>query len=265
MSAHLNTLINFIAGLTYGVFAWGIDAFLLLRSNYTLPWLKLLIALVPAILIIISAGRLAAKYNHIVMKTLVWVAAASVLCALNALIAFQGTEAAYKLLLPEIGGRLNYVATEGIKSRLFIIIIMTNILFILGGLLTDLASEAPVTSSGTFGWIFPILFCLAFFAAAGFITDANFNAELRENVISIDNQIDEAAQNMQKKNLTEWEQRIIQRFTKLDVDLQGKRNLLIESFDESFSQARILINFNDVWAECLSLNGRVGSCERLEL
>jgi hypothetical protein len=154
------------------------------------------------------------------------------------------------------------MATEGIKSRLFVIIIMTNILFILGGLLIDSASESIITSSGVVGWIFPIIFCLAFFAGAGFTADSNFNTELRENVVAIDEQIDDVSQ-MNIESLPSRDQRLVQRFTRLDVNLQGSRDLLIASFDESFSQAQVLINFDGVWTQCLALNGHVGSCERL--
>jgi hypothetical protein len=165
--------------------------------------------------------------------------------------------------LPEIADRLSYLVTEGIESRLFIVIIMTNILFILGGLLIDSASQAVIVSSGLFGWIFAVIFCLAFFAGAGFTADSNFNTELRENVAAIDDQIELVSQ-LDLENLTEREQRMVMRFTRLDVDLNSSRKLIIATFDESFSQTQVLINFGGTWTQCLSLNGRVGSCKRFE-
>lgn len=257
-----DVLIGFIASLVYVMFAWGIDAFQLLTSHYILPWIKLVIGAIPAIAIITSTTWLSTKVNHIVIKTLLWMAAATALSLIVAFITFQGAETVYKFFLPKIAQWLSYLATEGIESRLFIVIVMTNVLFILGGLLIDSASEAVIISSGLFGWVFAVLFCLAFFAGAGYTADSNFNTELRENVVAIDEQIELIA-HLDLENLTEREQRMIRRFTRLEVDLKGSRKLLIASFDEFFSQAQVLIKFNGIWTQCLSLNGRVGNCQKI--
>lgn len=257
-----DVIIGLIAGVAYSLFAWGIDAYLLQISHYTAPWLKFLVGTIPVILIITLTAWLGTKLNNVVSKTLLWMAAATGLSFLISTITFQGSEFAYKVILPEVGDRILYMATEGIKSRLFVIIVMTNILFILGGLLIDSASEALITASGVFGWIFPILFCLAFFAGAGFVADSNFNTELRDNILTLDQQVEELSQ-LDLANLSEREERMVRRFTKLNVDLEGSRYLLIASFDESFSQIEVLINFGGIWAQCLALNGRVGNCERI--
>ena len=256
-----DVLIGFIASLVYVLFAWGLDAFQLFTTHYTLPWVKLVIGAIPAIAIITGATWLGTKLNHVVIKTLIWMFAATILSLIISFNTFQGTETVYKYFLPEIADRLSYLVTEGIESRLFIVIIMTNILFILGGLLIDSASQAVIVSSGLFGWIFAIIFCLAFFVVAGFTADSNFNTELRENVAAIDDQIEFVSQ-LDLENLTEREQRMVMRFTRLDVDLNSPRKLIIATFDESFSQTQVLINFGGTWTQCLSLNGRVGSCKR---
>lgn len=256
-----DVLIGFIASLVYVLFAWGFDGFQLFTSHYMLPWIKMVFGAIPAIAIITGTTWLGTKLNHIVVKTLLWMAAATVLSMIITTINFQGAETVYKFFLPEIADRLSYLATEGIESRLFIVIVMTNILFILGGLLIDSASEAVIISSGLFGWIFAILFCLAFFAGAGYTADSNFNTELRDNVVAIDDQIEYVSQ-FDLENMTESEQRVNRRFTKLEVDLKGPRKLLIATFDEFFSQTQVLINFDGVWTQCLTLNGRVGTCQR---
>lgn len=255
-------LIGFIASIVYVIFAWGIDSIQLLTSNYTLPWIKLAIGALPSIVIITGTTWLGTKLNHIVIKTLLWMTAATILSLIVSFVTFNGAESVYKLFLPNIADRLSYMATAGIESRLFIVIVMTNILFILGGILIDSASQAVIISSGIFGWIFGVVFCLAFFAGAGFTADSNFNTELRDNVIAVDEQIEIVSQ-LDLEQLTEREQRIVQRFTRLDVDLHSPRKLLVATFDESFSQTQVLINFGGIWTQCLSLNGRVGSCQRV--
>jgi hypothetical protein len=255
-------LIGFIASLVYVLLGWGIDTFQLAQAHYIFPWLKMVISAIPSIIIITGAAWLGTKINNIVLKGILWIIAATALSLIISYVSFQGTERIYGLLLPKIRSQLSYMATGGIASRLFVIIVMTNILFILGGLFIDTASESIITASSVFGWILPVIFCLAFFGGAGFTADSNFNTELRENVMSINQQIEEVSK-MNINDLSLRDQRLVQRFTRLDVNLQGPRKLLVASFDESFSQAQVLIDFSGTWTECLSLNGRVGSCQRV--
>jgi len=79
----------------------------------------------------------------------------------------------------------------------------------------------------------------------------------------VDEQIDEISQ-VDLNSLSEYEQRMVRRFTKLDVDLAGPHKLLVSSFDNSFSQVEVLIDFNGRWAKCMALNSRVGNCEMVE-
>lgn len=257
-----NVLIGLIGGVFYALFAWGIDLYWLSASHYAFPWIKLLIGSIPSILLITLAAWFATKLNNVVSKALLWIVLATGLSLLVSFITFQGTEWAYRSILQEVGDRITYSATTGIKSRLFVIVVMTNILFILGGLLIESASEALITASGFIGWLFPVLFCLAFFAGAGFVADSNFNTELRDNILALDQQIEEISK-LDIAKLGEREERMVRRFTKLEVNLGGERHLLISNFDETFSQTEVLINFDEVWVQCLALNGFVGNCERL--
>jgi hypothetical protein len=139
---------------------------------------------------------------------------------------------------------------------------MSNILFFIGGMLVESASEAMIKSSGLIGWVLPILFCLAFFGGAGYVADANFNFQLRDQIISVNEQISEAAL-VNSSQMTERQERLIRRFTKLNVQLEGPHHLFVGSFDESFTQSVILIDFDGIWAGCTSINGLVGNCERM--
>ena len=83
-------------------------------------------------------------------------------------------------------------------------------------MLIESASEALIKSSGLIGWVLPILFCMAFFGGAGYVADANFNFQLREQIIAVNEQISEAAQ-INTTQMTERQERLIRRFTKLNV------------------------------------------------
>jgi len=79
----------------------------------------------------------------------------------------------------------------------------------------------------------------------------------------LNEQIIEASQ-MNSENPTERQERLIRRYTKLGVDLDGKRRFIISSFDESFTQSKFIINFDGIWAYCTATNGMISNCERLD-
>ncbi|MDK2980462.1 MAG: hypothetical protein PWQ55_809 [Chloroflexota bacterium] len=252
-----------IAGLVYTCAAWGLDAIRLTTAHASMPWLKFAIALLPVVALFTLVGWLSSRVTHLVVRLLLWIALATGLSYLIGLFSFQYNASILRSIHPQISASIDYITPAGISSRRFVIIIMTNILLIVGGLLFENASQSYFSASGTVGRFLPILLCLAFFAGAGYVADSNFNTELREQLVSVDQQLQEVA-DLDMANLSDRDQRMVRRFTKLNVDLQGPRKLVIGNFDDSFSQVEMLIDFNGTWVKCLTINGYVGNCEIAE-
>ena len=263
MKKRNHILIGAFAGLIYSFFTWGYDGYLLQQYHTALPWIKLFVGVLPVTLFFTLIAWLSSLANNLILRAILWMAAATGVSYLISIFTFQGTGLILKNAFPEISKYINYIVPIGIKSRLFVIIVMSNILFILGGLLMDSASEALISSQGIIGWLIPVLLCLSFFAGAGFTADSNFNSDLRGHLIAVDTQIQEVAELDQEK-LSERESRLFQRYTKLGVDLGGSRKLVMANFDEFFSQSEIFINFSDTWVSCSALSGRVGTCRLLD-
>jgi hypothetical protein len=256
-------LIGALGGLTYAAFSWGVDGYLLQQNNGSLPWLKFALGAPLAVAIFSVTALFSTRFNNLIMRSLIWISSAIVLSFMVSMLTFQGTEFAIKGLYPNMADQINYLLPESIRGRLFVIIVLSIILFLIGGMFIDSASEALIKSSGAIGWMMPIFFCLAFFGGAGYVADSNFNFQLRDQILAVNQQINEASQ-LNQKDMTEREARLIRRFTKLNVTLNGPRRMLVGSFDESFSQSEILIDFNGIWAHCSALNGMVGNCERFK-
>ena len=259
---NFNLLIGALGGLAYVVFAWGVDGFLLQQHNGSMPWLKLALGLPAVLLIFLIASSISTRSNNLIMHALTWMSAATILSFIISFLSFQGMEFAWKTFYPDHAGQISYTLLETIRGRLFVIIVMSNILFFIGGMLVESASEAMIKSAGLIGWVLPILFCLSFFGGAGYVADANFNFQLRDQIIAVNEQISAAAK-VNSSQLTERQERLIRRFTKLNVQLDGPHRLFVGSFDESFTQSVILIDFDGIWASCTSINGVVGNCERI--
>jgi hypothetical protein len=253
-------IIGALCGLGYSFLAWGMDGFILQQNNASVPWLKMAIGTPVITLIFILVTRLNSRFNHLISRSLLWMATATGISILVSVATFQVTEIAIKALYPNMADQIHYVLPESIRGRVFVIIVMTNILFLIGSMLIDSATEALVKSPGIIGWVLPIIFCVIFFAGAGYVADSNFNFQLRDQVTTVNQQINEAAL-LDKIKITVREAQLIRRFTKLNVPLNGPRRLLVGSFDQSFSQSVILVNFDGRWARCTALNGMVGNCE----
>ncbi len=262
MRKNFNLAIGALGSLTYAIFAWGIDGFMLQSHNGSMPWLKLAVGLPAALLIFLIATSISSKNRNMIIQAATWLTAATLLSFFLSILSFQGMGFAWKILYPNLTAQISYTLLESIRGRLFVIIVMSNILFFIGGLLVESASESMIKSSGLIGWILPILFCLAFFGGAGYVADSNFNFQLRDQIISVNDQISEAA-TVKSSLMTESQERLIRRFTKLNVHLDGPRRLFVGSFDESFTQAVILVDFDGIWARCSSINGVVGNCEKI--
>jgi len=258
----LDILIGTLGGFAYAVLAWGVDGYFLQKNNGSLPWLKLAFGIPVVIIIFFITSSISARHNNLIIRALIWMATATILSFLISILSFQGIEFVIKAIYSNNADQINYILPESISGRLFVIIVMSNILFFIGGMLIDTASEALIKSSGIIGWALPILICMVFFGGAGYVADANFNFQLRDQIIAVNQQISEAAQ-INTTKMTERQERLIRRFTKLNIPLDSPRRLLIGSFDESFSQSVLLVDFNGIWARCTALNGMVGNCERI--
>jgi len=257
------TTMGAIAGFVYAFFAWGLDAIQLMAAHASLPWIKFVIAVLPVMALFTLVSWLSTRVTHLVLRLLLWMVLATGLSFLISLFSFQFNAVVLRSIHPQVSPLINYITPAGISSRRFVIIIMTNILLMVGGLLFETASQSYFSASGVLGRFMPILLCLAFFGGAGYVADSNFNTELRDQLISVDDQLEEVA-NLDMDNLSEREARMVRRFTKLDVDLKGPRKLVIGNFDDSFSQVQMLIDFDGTWVNCLTLNGFVGNCELAE-
>ena len=125
-------ILGMLAGLLYSVIAWGYDAYQLQQHNVAIPWMKFLIGLLPVVLFFITAAWLSSIINNLIFRALLWMGAATSLSYIVSVFTFQGAEILYKNIFPVINSYIKYVVPVGISRRLFVIIVMSNILFILG-------------------------------------------------------------------------------------------------------------------------------------
>ncbi len=257
------TWMGILCGCVFALVVWGYDGYLLSKANAALPWLKLAIGILPCAVVGGLAGWLTMKINNMIVRMFLWISVAVFFSFLTSFIPFTVSPIIYRVAFPEIGERILYNAPDAINARRFITIVMTVIFLLIAGLIFENVNDSIRNSRGIVGGFFSAVFLLAFFAGAGYTADSNFNADLRAPVVALDEKLEYVA-TVDIATLDETETRALKRFTKLDVNFQGPRRLLITTFDELISQVTITVDFNGTFAECSVMNGRASSCKMVE-
>ena len=121
---------------------------------------------------------------------------------------------------PEVANKINYSLYDAIQPRRFIIMIMTIVFLFIGGLIFENANDSMRQSQGIVGRVLSAIFLFAFFAGAGYTADSNFNNELRIPLIAMDEKL-EFVNIVEIGTLSEYQQRLLRRYTNLEVDLNA--------------------------------------------
>lgn len=263
LSISEETILGMLAGATFAFSAWGFDGIFLSGANGVLPWLKFFIGLFPSMILFALLGYLNVKIINLVFKLILWISAAFLIGWLVTQVNFIFYPKIFGALKPDIAELLHYVIPETISKRLFVITVMSGVFLILGGLLMDATLEAIRFSRGFVGTLVAVFFWVFFFLGAGYVTDSNYNEMLREPVIVLNDSLDEVSK-IDLSTASEWTKQMVKRYTQLGVNLAGERHLAVSSFDESFNQVRILVDFYEKQAMCVVSGSHVSTCKLLE-
>lgn len=257
-------LLSALAGIIFALSTWGMEGMALAEANGLFPWLKFSIGFLPSVLFFVVFGYLNTKLNNLVFKLMLWIVAAMVIGWMVTQVNFYIYPRALGILKPEIANALMYVIPGSISKRLFVITVMSGIFLIIGGLLMEGTLEAIRFARGIIATLIAVVFWLTFFVGAGYVTDSNYNEELRDPVLVLNKTLDEVSK-IDFNIASDWTKQMMQRYTKLEVDLTGPRKIVVAEFDESFSLVRVLVDFGETWAQCSVTSTHVSNCKRIDL
>jgi len=257
------TWMGVLCGCVFALVVWGYDGYLLSQAHAALPWLKLTLGILPCAVVGGLAGWLTMKISNMVTRMFVWIAVAIFFSFLTSFIPFNVSPIVFRWSFPEIAERILFIAPDSISARRFITIIMTTIFLIIAGLIFENVNDSIRNSRGVVGMVFSALFLLLFFGGAGYTADSNFNADLRLPIVALDEKLEYVA-SVDIATLDETQTRALKRYTKLDVNFQSPRRLLITTFDEMISQVIVTVDFDGTLAECSVMNGHASSCKMVE-
>ena len=251
-----------VVGLTYSLFAWGIDAFQLYQSNGLYPWLKFLVGVLPCMAIGGFAGWLSARTGKPLWALVFWIITASVFAWLAVNLPLRITPRILNLISPNINDFLHYTDYDPFSFKFGLAYFWLAILAALTGALQIPLSDSAVFSTSAFGKISPMLITIILMAISGNTMD-NLNNELLRSPIEAINSTTQYFLDHQGEHIEPAQTRqmhLASLRTVQDV-VTPERKFIISGYDEDFGDVQILARFQNAWVECEVFYNQPLSCQ----
>ena len=251
-------------GLTFSIFAWGIDAYLLNRMHGLYPWLKFLGGVIPCVNLGGFAGWLSARLDKPFFALLLWGAVAAVFAWLTVHLPLQITPRILSVADPGIKDLLHYTYYEAFSTRFGVAYAWISIFVALAGLLQIPLSDSAVFSTSFFGKISPMLFTLVLMAICGTIVDGLNNEKLRSPVDSVNMTIQFLLDHRGEEIDAAVSRRMhLGALRAVDALVTPERKFLVSGYDQYLEQVQVLARFDNAWVECELVVNQLIRCEQV--
>jgi hypothetical protein len=259
---NLGVLYGLLAGIFFSLAAWGMDAGILMRHNVTLPFLKLLPALLICVPAAIIAGFVTAKYEHGLLSFAVWAALAVLYTFTVINIPIRLAPWLTSKILPEFIPVIKFQELTNIGHYWFYGIFAIGFTCILCGILENILIDQSFAASGPLGAMIPFVICMAIMTGAGFSGDLLMTNHFREPMVMIDTLLQNGAtyynQEVDKLEARKMHLSIVRPLN--DLVLQ-QRSLTLVDVDGYLSVMKVLVDFNGESALCHTVYSQPTFCE----
>jgi hypothetical protein len=252
-------------GLTFSIFAWGIDAYRLQQINGLYPWLMFLGGAVPCTLVGGLTGWLAARLDKPIFALILWAVAASIFAWLTVSLPLQILPRLLSLAEPGLTGLLHYRYFPEFASRVGVAYAWLVIFVSIAGLLQIPLSESAVFATSPLGKFSPILITLVLMAICGTIVDG-LNNELLRSPIETVNEAIQFSIDHRGKQIDPAESRKMHLIALRTVQdrITPERKFIVSGYDQFLEQVEILAHFQQSWVECLVINNQLSMCHPVD-
>jgi len=251
-------------GLTFSIFAWGIDAYLLDRMHGLLPWLKFLGGVIPCILLGGFTGWLSARLDRPLFALLLWGAAASIFAWLTVGLPLQITPRLLSIVEPDIRDLLHYTYYEAFSTRVGVAYAWIAIFVSLAGFLQIPLSDSAVFSTSFLGKVSPMLTTLVLMAICGTIVDG-LNNELLRSPIDAVNLTTQFMLDHRGDEIDPLVSRRMHLSALRTVEglVTPDRKFIVSGYDQYLEQVQVLALFDKAWVECELVVNQLIRCEQV--
>lgn len=252
-------------GLTYAIFAWGIDGYRLAQMNGLYPWLKFLTGVIPCVVVGGVAGWLAARLDKPIVAMFLWAAATLVFAWLSVNLPLQVMPRILNFIEPELQSLLHYTYYEEFSTRFGVAYFWLAICISLAGLLQLPLSDSAVFSTSFFGKISPMLLTLVLMVIGGITMDNLNNQLLREPVHTVNAAVEVLIDNQGKKiDPLISRQLHLASFRTVSDLITPERKFIVSGYSARLEEVQVLGRFEDAWVECELLYNQLLSCKQVE-
>jgi hypothetical protein len=253
-----------VVGLSFSIFAWGVDAYRLTQINGLYPWLKFLVGVLPCTIVGGFTGWLSARVGKPLFALFFWVIAASVFAWLTVSLPLQITPRIVGLLEPALKDLLHYTYYEQFSFRFGIAYVWLLIFAALAGLLQIPLSDSAVFSTSVFGRISPMLVTMVLMAIGGSTMD-NLNNELLRAPIDAINSTTQFFVDHRSEHIEPLQTRQMHLASLRTVQdlVTPERKFIISGYDEFLGDVQVLTRFQKAWVECEVLYNQPLSCKQV--
>ena len=252
-------------GLTFSIFAWGIDAYRLSLIHGLYPWIKFLGGAIPCMIVGGLTGWLAAVLDKPVLALLLWAVAASVFAWLTVSLPLQILPRILSWIEPGIRDLLHYTYYEVFSARFGVAYAWLVIFISLAGLLQIPLSDSAVFATSIFGKISPMLVTLVLMAICGTIVDGLNNELLRGPIDSLNTTVQFALDNRGKEvDPLQARQLHMGALRSVDESITPERRYFVSGYDQYLEQVQVLARFERAWVECKLITNQLIMCEKVK-
>jgi hypothetical protein len=253
-----------VMGLTFSIFAWGVDAYRLNQINGLYPWLKFLVGMSSCVIVGGFTGWLSARIGKAVMALLLWALAALVFAWLTVSLPLQIMPRVLSIIEPALKDLLHYTYYEQFLFRFGVAYVWLAIFVSLAGLLQIPLSDSAIFSTSILGKVSPMLIVLVLMALSGNTMDNLNNESLRSPIEALNSTtqffIDHRGEDIDP---LESRQMHLASFRTVNDLVTPQRKYVISGYDEFLGNVQVLARFQKAWVECQVIYNQPVSCKQV--
>lgn len=251
-----------VVGLTFAISTWAMDGFALSQAHMFLPWTKLIIGLILCGLVAGLAGWVTARFERWYFTVPAWIGVAAFFSWLLIILPLQINPIVSAWFKPEWQGSIHYDTFNQLSPRFAVAFMWISIFVLITGVLQIPLVEPAAFSTSVFGKIAPFLLGMFIIGLGGFVADSLNNQPLRSAIASMDRSIQFVIDNkgvdvdpaLSRKNHAGALRGIKDQVT-------NERSVTIGSYDSSLGEVNVLVQFEDLIANCSVIYEQPSFCK----
>lgn len=251
-----------LAGASFAVCMWGLDAIQLVQMHALFPWLKLIVGTGLCAVVVGLAAWIAIRIERPGLSFLVWIGAIGILAWISVGVPLQITPSLAQVIEPDLSGFLQYATGEGFVARFWIALAWIGIFISITGVLQTTLVDTAVFSASLFGKIFPFLACIMLAGLGGIMLDDMINVPFRKALAAVEAPV---------RFLLDHQGKLIDPVVSRQFhagalrgvrdEITSSRQLFVSQYDESFVLIDVLVKFDNAWVVCTTVNGQASYCK----